>query len=43
MMGSGEHMSFYGGYGVDGGRSGYNLEDVVPIAMESAIVFKLSK
>lgn len=43
MMESGETMGLDGGYGVDGWRSGWNLEDVGLVALEFSIVLKPTK
>lgn len=43
MMESHEQMSLDGAYEVDGGRSGENIEDVGPVAMESTTVLKPAK
>lgn len=42
-MESDEHMSLDGGYGVNGGRSGENIEDVGLVALEFSIVLKPTK
>lgn len=43
MMESNEDMGLDGGYGVDWGRSGENIEDVGPIALEFSISLKPTK
>lgn len=43
MMESGEDVGLDGGYGLDGGRGGWNLEDVGPVALEFTTILKAAK